>query len=61
MEENPITSAHTASSSGKRQEEGLPRWASAVLLSGMREVIIEHSGVEYHLRLTSQGKLILTK
>ncbi|MGZ8161523.1 MAG: hemin uptake protein HemP [Methylobacter sp.] len=26
-----------------------------------REVIIEHAGEEYRLRLTRQGKLILTK
>lgn len=31
------------------------------LLGGSRELIIEHAGDEYRLRLTSQGKLILTK
>lgn len=40
---------------------GLARWTSQVLFAGMREVIIEHAGVEYRLRLTSQDKLILTK
>jgi len=38
-----------------------PRFSSDTLLSGAREVIIEHAGDEYRLRLTSQGKLILTK
>lgn len=37
------------------------RWTSAQLLAGKRESVIEHNGVEYRLRLTSQGKLILTK
>ncbi|MDP3743756.1 MAG: hemin uptake protein HemP [Methylotenera sp.] len=37
------------------------RLKSAELLSGTREVIIEHEGDEYRLRLTNQGKLILTK
>lgn len=35
--------------------------ASAVLLGGRREVQIDHQGQVYRLRLTSLGKLILTK
>lgn len=38
-----------------------PRWSSAELLGGQCESVIEHNGVEYRLRLTGQGKLILTK
>lgn len=38
-----------------------PRLDSRQLFNGAREVIIEHFGEEYRLRLTSQGKLILTK
>lgn len=37
------------------------RLHSTELLGTAREVIIEHSGEEYRLRLTRQGKLILTK
>lgn len=37
------------------------RWTSAKLLAGQRESVIEHNGVEYRLRLTGQGKLILTE
>jgi hemin uptake protein HemP len=37
------------------------RVASAVLLRGGRQLIIEHNGEEYQLRLTKNGKLILTK
>lgn len=31
------------------------------LLAGAREVLLEHEGQLYHLRLTANGKLILTK
>ncbi|MDP1772771.1 MAG: hemin uptake protein HemP [Methylobacter sp.] len=34
---------------------------SAELFGTAREVVIEHAGEEYRLRLTRQGKLILTK
>lgn len=36
-------------------------WSSKELFSGARELLIEHAGNEYRLRLTNQGKLILTK
>ena len=38
-----------------------PRLCSKTLFASANEVIIEHSGEEYRLRLTRQGKLILTK
>ena len=31
------------------------------LLAGEREAILEHSGQDYRLRITANGKLILTK
>lgn len=34
---------------------------SEVLFAGARELVIAHAGDEYRLRLTNQGKLILTK
>jgi hemin uptake protein HemP len=37
------------------------RIASQCLLEGSRELVIEHQGNEYHLRLTRNDKLILTK
>jgi hemin uptake protein HemP len=37
------------------------RWTSRELLGSAREVEIEHEGLLYRLRLTSLGKLILTK
>lgn len=57
------------SATGKRdahkQEDGCRfigtrRVTSDALLAGGREVVIEHAGREYRLRLTSNGKLILT-
>jgi hemin uptake protein HemP len=36
------------------------RVTSASLLQGHRQIVIEHVGREYRLRLTSKGKLILT-
>lgn len=37
------------------------RIAVSALLSGGREAVLLHGGDEYRLRLTSNGKLILTK
>jgi hemin uptake protein HemP len=37
------------------------KWDSKELFSGSRELVIEHTGDEYRLRITNQGKLILTK
>jgi hemin uptake protein HemP len=39
----------------------LQRVSSSDLLKDAREIVIEHAGEEYRLRLTSKGKLILTK
>ena len=36
------------------------RTSSRALLGCARELIIEHEGREYRLRITQQGKLILT-
>lgn len=38
-----------------------PRLCSKDLFASSNEVIIEHLGEQYRLRLTRQGKLILTK
>ena len=37
------------------------RIASADLFAGCREIIISHNNQDYTLRITSNGKLILTK
>ena len=36
------------------------RVSSAALLGAHKELVIEHNGREYRLRLTQSGKLILT-
>ena len=36
------------------------RVSSSTLLGDLREIIIEHNGREYRLRVTSHGNLILT-
>lgn len=40
---------------------GLRRLSVAELLAGDREVILDHDGQDYRLRITANGKLILTK
>jgi len=37
------------------------RVTSEALLAGQRELVIEHNDDEYYLRITSKGRLILTK
>jgi hemin uptake protein HemP len=39
----------------------LRRLTTEALLAGACEVILEHRGEHYRLRVTSNGKLILTK
>lgn len=45
----------------RQPAQPVPRIAVETLLSGGREAILLHGGTEYRLRLTSNGKLILTK
>ena len=39
----------------------LKRLSSEELIGPAREVLIRHAGFDYRLRITRQGKLILTK
>lgn len=41
--------------------EPVIRYAVADLLRGSREAVLEHGGAEYRLRITANGRLILTK
>jgi len=45
---------------GATRSDTAARTTSEALLGAARELIIEHHGREYRLRLTQQGKLILT-
>ena len=46
---------------GASQLGSVLRMTSDNLLAGQRELVIEHGTEEYRLRITSKGKLILTK
>lgn len=46
---------------GRMLCEMVRRFSSRELFAGCSEVLIEHNGSSYKLRLTRQGKLILTK
>lgn len=50
-----------AASSAPVPSQRAARISSGNLLAGRRELVIEHAGQEYHLRLTRNDKLILTK
>lgn len=52
---------HAHSQSVGTPATGLRRLIVADLLAGDREVILEHDGQDYRLRITANGKLILTK
>ena len=52
----------SASSADRANAPARPaRISSGNLFAGHRELVIEHAGQEYHLRLTRNDKLILTK
>jgi hemin uptake protein HemP len=68
----PSIAAHTSSPSVRSLQlvtardaaadaAAIPRISSQLLLDGGRELVIQHQGGEYHLRLTRNDKLILTK
>lgn len=38
-----------------------PRLSTSELFAGGSEIVIEHNNEDYRLRITSNGKLILTK
>jgi hemin uptake protein HemP len=54
---NRIKQAHSQQTSGS---DSPARVSSRALLGGRSELLIEHDGREYRLRLTQNGKLILT-
>jgi len=51
--------SHQPIDSGKAQQ--VRRMRSRTLFNQHNEVVIEHAGQEYRLRITRQNKLILTK
>lgn len=49
-----------APASGTAVETSMPRLSTSDLFRGARELVLLHNGREYHLRITQQGKLLLT-
>lgn len=47
--------------SGGSPSQPVPRVAVSDLMGAGREAVLVHDGCDYRLRLTSNGKLILTK
>jgi hemin uptake protein HemP len=56
----PIARSPTAEAAPELSQ-GRPRLNSRLLFGTQNEIVIEHQGDEYRLRITSNGKLILTK
>lgn len=51
-----------ATESGPTERRAGPtRYLVSELMQGQREVILEHRGQDYRLRITEAGKLILSK
>ncbi len=46
---------------GERRREEVRRIEVAVLLGEAREAVLVHKGEDYRLRVTSKGRLVLTK
>ena len=59
--ENDYRSSVQAPKHSSQPQQGAPaRVPSDVLLGARRELVITHNGREYRLRVTQNGKLILT-
>ncbi len=51
---------NTKAKSAAQPSEALKRVSSQALLGQAKELVIVHNGREYRLRLTQNGKLLLT-
>jgi hemin uptake protein HemP len=60
METRPYPDKQPPAPEGGVQEGALRRVTSLEILGSRGELIIEHAGREYRLRVTQNGKLILT-
>jgi hemin uptake protein HemP len=56
-----VSNTEPASPPAGLRETGKRAVSSVALLQGASELVIVHQGQEYRLRLTRQGKLLLTK
>ena len=58
---SPMSESDISAPRDSRERASEPRVDSHRLLAGGRELVIDHSGQVYRLRLTRNDKLILTK
>jgi hemin uptake protein HemP len=56
----PMSKAGNGTASPRRAQPKPHKVPSEVLLGQQRELVITHNGREYRLRITQNGKLILT-
>jgi len=56
-----MTSKLASNKSLQPQQTIESKYSSQVLFGGKQVILIEHDGHTYHLRITRQNKLILTK
>ena len=66
VKDRPFTTMHDVPLPSNRDPAPAPagdlkRVSSEELIGPAREVLIRHAGCDYRLRITRQGKLILTK
>jgi hemin uptake protein HemP len=61
--DTPMRDHHVSANNGSAYVPAreLRRVSSEELVGPAREVLIRHAGCDYRLRITRQGKLILTK
>jgi hemin uptake protein HemP len=57
-DDTPNSKQHVAQPS---RQAAIVRHKVSDLMRGGREAILEHDGADYHLRITANGRLILTK
>jgi hemin uptake protein HemP len=57
---NPPPSLPSPAVSAPRSASGSLRMSAGELFGDAREIVILHNGREYRLRITQQGKLLLT-
>ncbi|OQW78653.1 MAG: hemin transporter HemP [Proteobacteria bacterium ST_bin11] len=58
---NQPNSGLLSTATASETPQGRQRFDSRLLFGTQNEIVIEHKGDEYRLRITSNGKLILTK
>ncbi|ADJ24997.1 conserved hypothetical protein [Hyphomicrobium sp. GJ21] len=51
----------TGGTDAAEKRSSLTRYLVSELMQGGREIILEHRGQDYRLRITEAGKLILSK